>query len=109
MLPAWDEWQAFLRRLAREANINKRRAALVLLTKPIREVDDPRVLRLAFEQVEQLQGERDILITKAVSWLLRSAVKFHPDSVAEFINTHADTLPKIALREVRNKLATGKK
>jgi hypothetical protein len=44
----------------------------VLLTGPVSRSDDARFRDLAFEMTERLKRERIILITKAVSWLLRS-------------------------------------
>jgi hypothetical protein len=40
---------------------------------------------------------------------LREAIKYHRPAIEEYINTHVDTLPAITVREVRNKLTTGKK
>lgn len=105
----WEDWQALLRRLAVDESISRRRAALVLLVRPLRESDNPRMLRLALEQVEALKSEKDRLITKAVSWLLRSGIKYHALAIRHYIEVNADALPRLALREVRAKLATGKK
>lgn len=105
----WVKWRALIGRLARHTNIHKRRAALVLLTGPVRLSDDPRLAQLAFETVDRLQAERDILITKAVSWLLRSMVGHHRVAVARYVVANEGKLPRIAIREVRTKLATGRK
>ena len=109
LLAAWDDWAALLRSLAKDANINKQRAALVLLTAPISQADDARLLDLSLELIQQLQSHKDKRITKAVSWLLRKGVKLHPAAIAEFVENHAESLPAIAVRETRRKLATGKK
>ncbi|HEY3796863.1 MAG TPA: DNA alkylation repair protein [Caulobacteraceae bacterium] len=106
---AWPAWKAFLQRLAGDANINKRRASLVLLTAAARSTDDPRFRDLAFELVERLKGERHIMITKAVSWLLRSMAGQHGPAVAAYLEANAASLPAIAVRETRVKLATGTK
>jgi 3-methyladenine DNA glycosylase AlkD len=109
MMADWPAWDAFLRRLARDANINKRRAALVLLTGPVHYSDDPRFHDLAVETIDLLKPEAPILITKAVSWLLRSMVDKRADDVARYLDRNEATLPKIAVRETRTKLRTGTK
>jgi 3-methyladenine DNA glycosylase AlkD len=105
----WPAWEALLRRLAVDPNINRRRAALVLLTTPTRTADDVRYRDLAFEIVEQLKHEKAILITKAVSWLLRSMAQRHAEAVAAYLDRERATLPAIAVRETRTKLQTGTK
>ncbi|MBK9124588.1 MAG: DNA alkylation repair protein [Chloroflexi bacterium] len=109
LLDRWDEWDAFLRALSVDANINKRRASLVLLVTPVRTSDDPRLIALALELAEHHAPERDKLIVKAVSWVLRSAIKHHREEVASFLDAHGESLAKLVVREVRGKLDTGKK
>ena len=109
LLGDWPAWCGFIRRLSKDANINKRRAALVLLCRSTRASPDPRLRDLAFETVEALKGEREIIITKAVSWLLRSMGDQHPAEVARYLDEKGPTLPAIAVRETRIKLATGVK
>lgn len=109
ILGRWPQWARFIRALARDANINKRRAALVFLTGPVRGSDDDRLLTLAFETIEALKPEREIIITKAVSWLLRSMVQHHKRSVAAYIKQNRDSLPAVAVRETARKIATGRK
>lgn len=109
MLGDWARWKALLTGLARDDNINKRRAALVLLTGPVRYSDDARLSEMAFAQVDRLKAERDIRITKAVSWLLRNLTIHHKAAVARFLKENADSLPPIAVRETTMKLRTGTK
>ena len=109
MLADWPAWSGLIRRLAGDPNINKRRAALVLLTGPARRSDDPRFAAQAFETIERLKGEKPILITKAVSWLLRSLAARHPREVAAYLDREIASLPALAVRETRTKLATGRK
>ncbi|MFW5748480.1 MAG: DNA alkylation repair protein [Chloroflexota bacterium] len=109
LLARWDAWRPFLDRLGRDANLNKARAAFVLLTKPLDRHPDPRLWALAHELVEARKGERDKLITKAISWVLRSAITHHRAALTAYLETAADSLPAIALRETRAKLSTGKK
>ncbi len=109
MLADWESWKALLIAFAEDENIHKRRAALVLLTKPLRESDDPRLADLAFSNVDGLKAEKNILITKAVSWVLRSLIKHHRTAVQNYLDTNEGGLPKIAVRETRHKLVEGVK
>jgi 3-methyladenine DNA glycosylase AlkD len=108
-LAAWPLWSAWLRRLAADANIHKRRASLVLLTGPVRRSDDARLAELAFANIAALQAERPILTAKAVSWLLRNLIARHRCAVVACLEAHRADLPAIAVREATNKLATGRK
>lgn len=109
MLADWPAWQGLIDRLSRDPNINKRRAALVLLTGPVRYSDEARLSDLAFAVVERLKGERPILITKAVSWLLRALAGRHRVGLEAYLDREAASLPAIAVRETRTQLATGRK
>ena len=105
----WPAWRRLIEGLSRDGNINKRRASLVLLTGPVRYSDDTRFSDIAFAMIGRHQAARDILITKAVSWLLRSLTTRHANAVARYLEANAATLPKIAVRETRTKLETGTK
>lgn len=109
LLSNWTEWQKILKEFNQSPNINKRRASLVLLTKSVHQFNDSRLSKLAFANIEKLKGETDILITKAVSWLLRSLVTFHKQELLDYLETNKDTLPKIAYREALSKALTGRK
>ena len=109
LLSSWSRWKSFIRKLSKDKNINKRRAALVLLTGPVNYSDDPQLRDLAFELIMKLKNEKPILITKAISWLLRSMVEHHKNLVSKYINEHRATLPKIAIRETERKIKTGRK
>jgi 3-methyladenine DNA glycosylase AlkD len=105
----WSVWEKALRAFAKDNNIQVRRASLVLLTKPFRQSGDSRFVAVALHNLDTLRSEKDILITKAVSWVLRSMIKFHKEKVSSYLKENLDYLPKIAIREVRSKLDTGKK
>jgi 3-methyladenine DNA glycosylase AlkD len=109
MLADWPAWRGMIEQFSKGADINKRRAAMVLLNAPVSKSDDPRFRDLALGVIEQVMDERDILITKAVSWLLRSLVTRHRDAVVAYLDANADSLPAIAIRETRTKLKTGTK
>lgn len=109
LISNWNSWQKILKKFNQNSNINKRRASLVLLTKPLRQSDDTQLSKITFENIENLKSEKEILITKAVSWALRSLVKFHREEVLRYLDKSKDTLPKIAYREALSKALTGKK
>ncbi len=109
MLPKWNVWKKLLTKFSKDKNIQKRRASLVLLTKAVRTSPDNIFSDLAFNNIDRLKGEKEILITKAVSWMLRSLIKNHKSEVIGYLRKNRDTLPKIAVKEVETKLATGRK
>lgn len=109
LLSNWKNWEKIINQFVKDKNINKRRASLVLLTKSLSKSDDPRLSNLAFQNIEKLKSEKDILITKAVSWALRSLTKFHKQEVLDYLKKNKDTLPKIAYREALSKATTGRK
>lgn len=109
LLDDWGSWGKMLTKLSGDKNISRRRASLVLLCKPVRGSADLRLAGVAFENLDRLKGEKDILISKAVSWLLRNLIKHHRLRVKEFIAKNRDVLPKFVVREVENKLKFGKK
>jgi 3-methyladenine DNA glycosylase AlkD len=109
LLADWDGWSALFGSLGSDKNVNKRRAALVLLTAPISQSADARILDLSLKLIDRLKGEKDGRITKAISWLLRKGIKQHREAIAAYLEANAGTLPAIAVRETRRKLATGKK
>lgn len=105
----WAEWEKLLDELSQDKNVSKRRASIVLLTGPISHSDDERLVQIAFQNIDRLKLEKDILITKAISWLLRDMTKNHRDEVAKYLEENNETLPKIAIRETNRKLLTGRK
>jgi 3-methyladenine DNA glycosylase AlkD len=109
MAADWPAWRDGIVRLMGDTNINKRRAALVLLTGPTHYASDDRFHALAYEAIEALKAERDIKITKPVSWLLRSMSDQRPDAVRRYVEAERASLPAIAVRETLTKLNTGTK
>lgn len=108
-LSRWSLWEKELKNFSQDKNIQIRRASLVLLTKPLRLSSDNRFVEVVLHNVSLLKFERDILITKAISWVLRAMIKNHKDTVVDYLKNNLDSLPKIAIREVSTKLETGKK
>lgn len=109
LLDDWSEWKKFLNKLSKDKNINKRRASIVFLTMPARKSDDVRIHAQSLEMVELLKSETDILITKAISWILRNLSERDIDLVKGYLETNHNTLPKIAVRETIRKIKTGTK
>lgn len=109
VLPKWSSWEPLLRKFSKSDNISKRRASLVLLLKSFRTSDDIRLQRFNLETIDLLRYEKDILITKAVSWSLRTMIKHHRDAVTNYLSANEKSLPAIAVRETKKKLATGTK
>ena len=105
----WQHWGPLLKKFARSRDIGKRRASLVLLCAPTRYTQASELADMAFENILRLKAEREVLITKAISWLLRSMIKLYRKEVMSFIKEYAESLPAIAVRETRAKLSTGVK
>ncbi len=109
ILAKWSDWKKLITKFSQDKDIHKRRASLVLLTMAVRHSADPRLSRLAFTNIGKLKKEKELLITRAISWLLRDLIKNHKSKVAKYLEKNQETLPKIAVREVTRKLLTGKK
>lgn len=109
LLSKWNEWKFLLIKFSKDKNITKRRASLVLLTKVVYQSEDKRLSNLAFEIIDKLKLEKDILITKAISWLVRDLTILHKKEVEDYLKENASSLPKIAIRETKRKLLTGRK
>jgi 3-methyladenine DNA glycosylase AlkD len=56
-----------------------------------------------------LVADRHDLVVKALSWALRELSKRDPESVRLFLSEHRERMATRVLREVHNKLATGRK
>jgi 3-methyladenine DNA glycosylase AlkD len=90
----------------RSKNLWVRRASLVAFCVPLRHGQSS---ERAFDHSAQLLADRDPMIVKAESWILRSAIKhFRPD-VENFLTEHDAELAPMIMREVRRKLDTGRK
>ena len=97
-------------RWARSRNRWWRRAALVS-TVPLNvkaqggRGDARRTLRIC----RALLDDPDDMVVKALSWALRALAERDPGAVRRFLEVHQNGLALRALREVRNKLRTGRK
>jgi 3-methyladenine DNA glycosylase AlkD len=109
VLEDWSKWKKVLTKLNKSKNINKCRASIVLLCKPLTRSEDERLSKLAFQMIDSLKHEKEILITKAISWTLRSMYKLHKSELKKYIAKNKASLPAIAVRETLIKLKTGRK
>jgi 3-methyladenine DNA glycosylase AlkD len=105
----WKKWKPLLIKFSKSKNINKRRASIVFFCSPLSRVENKDISQIGLQIVDTLKAEKKILITKAISWVLRSMVKYNRKSLEIYLQEHAESLPKIALRETLVKLETGKK
>lgn len=105
----WKAWKKLLTQFSKSENIHKRRASLVILCAPLRTSYDERLSDLAFQNIKRLKDQPEVLITKAISWVLRSMTRHYRKQLEAYIRENRDTLPKIAVRETLMKLETGRK
>ena len=56
-----------------------------------------------------LIDDRDDMVVKAMSWALRALAVREPDTVRSFLSKNKKTLARRVVREVTNKLDTGRK
>ena len=111
--PAWREGQttnAEIKRWAKSLDLWWRRAALVS-TVPLNNKarggsgDAKRTLMIC----EMLIDDHEEMVVKAMSWALRELAKREPSVAQRFVTQHKNCLASRVLREVDNKLRTGKK
>lgn len=111
--PAWRAGRipdSLLERWARATDRWWRRAALVS-TVPLNNKaqggngDAERTLRIC----RVLVADRDDMVVKALSWALRELAKRDPSAVDAFLRKQKGSLSARVVREVRNKLQTGRK
>ncbi|RAW00551.1 DNA alkylation repair protein [Pseudochryseolinea flava] len=104
-----NAWSPLLTKFSKSKDIHKRRASLVFLCSPMSHHKASWMEAIAIHNIERLKSEKEILITKAISWLLRSMIKNYRSTVEKYLKLQGDTLPAIALRETKTKLLTGRK
>lgn len=83
-----------LERLAQSTLLWERRIAMVATHHATRRGDYAPALVIA----ERLLGDDQDLMHKAVGWMLREVGKKSPDTLRDFLTTHAATMPRTALR-----------
>lgn len=104
--PAWKQGvisDDTIKDWIRSDDIWWRRAALVSTIYLYGDVD--RMLKYG----AMLVDDKEDMIIKALSWVLREASAYDPEAVRYFLLTHEDRLASRVKREVQNKLDTGLK
>jgi 3-methyladenine DNA glycosylase AlkD len=92
-----------------DENVWSRRLSLVSAIGVERVEKDAGFPTLSLGLVDHVKAERHPLIVKAVSWALRDLAKRYPEQVSVYLADRQDALAPQVLREVRNKLKTGRK
>jgi len=89
-----DKPRKILYKLARSKNMWERRTSIVSTAYFIRqgELDD------TFKIAEMLLGEKEDLVHKATGWMLRFSGDKDRPRLLKFLDQHAATLPRVALR-----------
>ncbi|HUS69489.1 MAG TPA: DNA alkylation repair protein [Anaerolineae bacterium] len=95
--------------LVQDEDIWSRRLGLVSIVGLNRARANVDLLPLALGLVDQVKDAPDHTITRAISWVLRELGQERPGEVAAYLEENVDLLPKQVLREVTNKLTTGRK
>ena len=111
--PAWRRGRipdARIRKWARSRDWAWRRAALVS-TVPLnsRAQGAAGDAKRTLEICGMLVADRKDLVVKALSWALRALAKRDPAAVRRFLAEHRQELAARVIREVENKLTTGRK
>ncbi len=109
VLERWEKWEKSIRKFSSSKNIQIRRASLVLQVRPNGKSHNPKLRKLAIETIEKLKGEKSVLITKAISWLLRALQNQNKSEIKKYLLANKSTLPPSAYRETMRKIETGKK
>lgn len=100
---------SLLKKWNKDKQIEKRRASLVVLCSSVRNDDGQTLRDLSFAFIDEVKAEKHVMITKAISWLLRALIKYHKAAVARYLKENSLSLPSIALHEATRKLETGRK
>lgn len=111
--PCWREHQVpdtAVRRWARSKDRWWRRAAVVsTVALNLRSRGGRGDASRTIEICTLLAADRDDMVAKGLSWALRELSKREKEPVGEFLEEHDEVLAARVKREVRRKLATGKK
>jgi 3-methyladenine DNA glycosylase AlkD len=95
-----DKPRDILYKLARSKNLWERRTAIVGTGHLIRQGDVTDTFKIA----EMLLKDDEDLVHKGTGWMLRAAGGSHPKKLLAFLDKHAATMPRTALRYAMEKL-----
>lgn len=111
--PAWRRGQlsdARILRWARSPDVFVRRLALVCtVALNMRSRGGRGDVARTLTVCRELVSDRNEFVVKAMSWALRELIPHDESALQSFVDEHAETLNRRILREVNNKLQTGKK
>lgn len=93
--------------LKNHSNIFGRRIYIVSMVLPVR-IGSCNIA-LFLSEVELFIRDKNKYIYKAVSWVLREGTKKFKAQISAFLERHSEELHSLVVREVRNKIETGKK
>lgn len=88
-------------------NIFGRRIYITSMVLPVRK--DTSDINLFLSEIEHFIPDKNKYIYKAVSWVLREGTKKFKAQISAFLEQHSEELHSSVVREVRNKIETGKK
>jgi 3-methyladenine DNA glycosylase AlkD len=93
--------------LKNHSNVFGRRIYITSMALPIRKgICD---INLFLSEIEHFIRDKNKYIYKAVSWVLREGTKKFKTQIRDFLEQHSEELHSSVVREVRNKIETGKK
>jgi len=95
-----------MRAWARHPNMWVRRAAAVGLIPSVRQGV---ALDLGYEVAQQLHGDREDLIQKAVGWMLREAGKTDPARLERYLLANGPSIPRTTLRYAIERFSESKR
>jgi len=87
-----------MRRWARDANMWKRRTAILSQLRFRGETD----LALLYDCIEPNVGDREFFIRKAIGWALREVAWADPDEVVRYVHENVERLSGLSKREALN-------
>lgn len=93
--------------LKNHGNLFGRRIYITSMVLPIRKENCD--IGLFLSELEYFIKDKDKYIYKAISWVLREGTRKFKPQIAVFLEQHSKELHSLVVREVRNKLETGKK
>jgi len=99
----------YLWALIEDRDVWSRRLGLIGGIGLIRVQKEEGSLDLLLDLVDHLKHDHEPPITKAVSWALRELGKRYPERVSAYLEANEASLARHVIREVRNKLETGRK
>src|SRR5690349_9667721 len=89
------QWKSLLTKFSKSKNIQKRRASIVILCSPLSQLRYDILAEIALNRVDGLESVKEILVTRAIAWVLRGMIRYHKDVVSAYIGENAEGRAKI--------------